>query len=117
MTEHNLSDKTRLHQTELLSEVPLEAGDRIEWTYEHHLNSRSFTHITKIGVYIRKIKHKRDYLNPQAVVKFDDNKNTSQIKIKDIVLVHKNGIFYCSDERKKGKCIHQCNHCYRAVRR
>ncbi len=55
------------------------AGDQIEWTYRHTLNSRQSTLITKTGVVLRNAKRTKIYKPQMVVVKFDRNKNPSTI--------------------------------------
>ena len=57
---------------------------RIAWTYDHHLNNRSSTRITKHGVFIGKVKHTKRHWNKlfaeqMAIVQFDGNKGTSKV--------------------------------------
>lgn len=51
-----------------------EINKRVEWTYRHWLNSKSFTYVTKQGTFLRNSK-KAGY----AVVLFDGNKTKSQV--------------------------------------
>jgi len=65
-------------------------GDIVKWTYKHHLNSKQFTLITKIGKFISKIDTKRvdggmrwierDYCK----VHFKGNKQPSKVLIDEI---------------------------------
>ena len=59
-------------------------GDKIEYQYTHHLNSRSTTEIVKDCVFIRWVKRKGKIPydwepNRKAVVQLKGNKNTSQV--------------------------------------
>ena len=56
-------------------------GDKIVYSYTHHLNSKSRTIITKVGVFVRTLK---DGLSNYIVIKLDANKNNS--------IVHKNKV-------------------------
>lgn len=63
-------------------------GDRIQWTYEHHLNSRSSVMRTKVGVLIGttgSVKNDRYVSGSIAIVHFDGNKGVSKVPYKDIV--------------------------------
>ena len=60
-------------------------GDRVVWTYEHHLNSKSTTLITKKGTYIKPLKKR--YIGPGQLsvfeycrVHFDGNKKPTTIR-------------------------------------
>lgn len=55
-------------------------GDKIEWTYEHWLNSKSYTHITKVGIFIKVRKS-----GTHAKVHFEGNKNSSIIPLNEII--------------------------------
>lgn len=61
---------------------------RISWSYEHYLNLRSKTWITKEGILIKKIKHRADKttlgFRQMALVKFDGNKNASRIPFNEL---------------------------------
>lgn len=64
----------------------MKKGDKIKYTYEHHLNSRSTTIITKHGIFIREVKN-RNGKSGKCVVRFEGNKGNStvyqsQLKIK-----------------------------------
>lgn len=64
---------------------PLKPGDRIIYSYEHTLNGKSKTIITKHGVFARKVRHPRrywllSYRKQMAVVKFIGNKNESRVE-------------------------------------
>jgi len=59
-------------------------GDKIIYQYDHWLNSRSKTTITKTGVFIRFVKKRGSspyewQPNKRVVVQLDGNKNTSTI--------------------------------------
>ena len=65
-------------------------GDRIIWTYQHHLNSKSVTIRVKHGTLIREIVAKRHDTGmswPEinyALVHFDGNKNLSRVPINEL---------------------------------
>lgn len=55
-------------------------GDRVIWSYIHHLNSKSSTVIIKHGRYVARVKHTARYIGPQlAWVEFDGNKRLSKV--------------------------------------
>lgn len=55
-------------------------GHEITWTYKHHLNSRSYTLITKSGIFIKVIRK-----NPKkGIVHFNGNKNKSTVLLKEL---------------------------------
>lgn len=63
---------------------PLKPGERVTYTYEHSLNGKSKTFITKHGIFAHKVKHPRKYFllpyrKQMAVVKFIGNKNESRV--------------------------------------
>lgn len=63
-----------------------EKGDRVIWTYNHSLNSRSRTKITKHGVFVRFVKRKpingfNTEVPNYGMVKFDGNKTLSKIAL------------------------------------
>ncbi len=65
----------------------MKQGDKVEWTYKHHLNSRSYTLITKTGILIEitgKIKNTKYVSGTHAKVKFNGNKGVSVVPIKDL---------------------------------
>jgi hypothetical protein len=55
-------------------------GHSVEFTYEHHLNSKSVTMITKVGVLIRAVRDKR-FQRPTGffMVQFKGNKSLSKV--------------------------------------
>ena len=58
---------------------PLQPNEPILYDYEHSLNGKSKTIITKHGVFVKKVKHNRKYWTifhrkQMAVVKFIGNK-------------------------------------------
>lgn len=123
MTELNDTDKAAISSNGVLNEVP-ERGDRVEWTYKHWLNSKSFVHITKEGIFIDRVKHKKRYLaewniHPKARVKFDDNKNTSTVPLGELKVIYRGKNFWCNNEKNEGKekCSVRCAWCRQAVRR
>lgn len=64
---------------------PLHPNERILYTYEHSLNGKSKTLITKHGVFVKKVKHPRKYWTiihrkQMAVVKFIGNNNESRVR-------------------------------------
>lgn len=60
-------------------------GDKIFWTYEHHLNSKSSTFITKKGEFISLIKHNNKWVGEQlALVQFSGNKKPSRVPLYDL---------------------------------
>lgn len=59
----------------------MEIGDRVEWTYKHNLNRKSYTMITKKGTIIRPVKKKIGLSGGYVIVKFDGNKGTSKIHV------------------------------------
>ena len=65
--------------------IHIKYGDRVVWTYEHHLNSRSSTFITKVGVFEGLIKHTVKHKGEQlALVTFDGNKGQSKIPFEQL---------------------------------
>ena len=62
--------------------------DKIEWSYEHHLNSKSSLILTKYGIFIRYIHHRgRDQpFRKMCFVHFEGNKNPSRVRVEDISL-------------------------------
>jgi hypothetical protein len=68
------------------------SGDRVSWTYIHHLNSKSSTIITKHGTLIRfscAIKNFRYVAGTIAIVHFDNNKHPSKVPTKELTLLTK----------------------------
>ena len=64
--------------------------DRVEYTYEHFLNSKSSTYITKTGTFEGTIKHTKRYSGHQlACVQFDGNKRQSKVYLYKLKLVKK----------------------------
>ena len=62
-------------------------GDKIKWTYKHYLNSKSYTLITKVGKYIRKIATpicNQDDKYEYCLVHFEGNKHPSRVLISEI---------------------------------
>ena len=56
--------------------IPPTIGDRVSWTFRHHLNSKSSTLITREG-FLLKIPN--DYQHKKATVHFDRNKHPSKV--------------------------------------
>jgi len=67
----------------------MKAGDRIQWEYIHHLNSRSKVVKTKCGVYIGQIRHTVKYKGRHqlAMVQFDGNKRVSRVPHCELELI------------------------------
>jgi len=62
----------------------------IRWTYQHWMNSTTYTDITKIGVYQRKVKHTVRYQGPQlAMVHFEGNKRPSKVPYIELIFTDK----------------------------
>lgn len=64
---------------------PLKPGERVVYSYEHSLNGKSKTIITKHGTFARKVKHPRkywllSYRKQMAIVMLDGNKGESRVK-------------------------------------
>jgi len=64
----------------------MEKGDRVSYTYEHHLNSKSVTVITKFGTYLGDVRHDFRYWHNRrneqmARVQFDKNKTVSRVPL------------------------------------
>lgn len=69
----------------------MQPGDRVLWSYKHHLNSRSVTIITKAGTLLEitgKKKSKRYVSGTHAKVHFDGNKHPSTVPIKELTKQH-----------------------------
>lgn len=82
MTTDNLTPEDKMNEHN-----DIKAGDRIQWTYRHHLNSRSSVMITKSGVFKEvsgKLKNKRYVSGSVAVVHFDGNKHPSRVPYSEI---------------------------------
>jgi hypothetical protein len=67
----------------------IKSGDRVKWTYTHHLNSRSSTRRTKTGTYYGLIRHtvkhwRKPNAEQLACVRFDGNKWTSRVPVSDL---------------------------------
>ena len=72
-------------QTLEMAMKPLQPNERVLYTYEHSLNGRSKTLITKHGVFVRKVKHPRKYWTiyhrkQMAIVMFTGNKSESRVR-------------------------------------
>ncbi len=66
-------------------------GDKVKWTYTHHLNSLSSTRITKSGTYYGLIRHtvkhwRKSGAEQLASVRFEGNKWASRVPASDIRL-------------------------------
>jgi len=69
-------------------------SQRISWTYEHSLNSKSKTWIKKEGLFLREIKHTRKYRSKpgwvqMAKVWFDSNIHPSIVPYDELVFKEK----------------------------
>lgn len=67
-------------------EMALKPNERIVYSYEHSLNSKSKTIIRKQGVFVRKVNHPRKYWTifhrqQMAIVMLDGNRNESRVRI------------------------------------
>lgn len=64
----------------------MNTGDKIEYTYTHHINRKLSVQRTKTGVFIRLVKGKLkgNTFTSKAVVKLDGNKNNSIVPIGSI---------------------------------
>ena len=65
----------------------MEAGDRVNWTYEHHLNRYSSVYITKEGTLIKftgETKSVRYVSGKFALVHFDGNKHPSKVLVSEL---------------------------------
>ena len=56
----------------------MKIGDKVKWTYKHHLNSVSFTWKTKIGI-VQKIDGEK------ADVLFEGNKTNTKVSIHRLI--------------------------------
>jgi hypothetical protein len=58
-------------------------GDKVEYTYTHHLNHRSSTQITKVGVFIRHPKKKPfpPTITTIGIVRFKGNKGNTRVAL------------------------------------
>ncbi len=76
----------------------MKIGDRVKWTYEHHLNRNSSTMITKKGVIKRFVGYDGNptmndiapFTNDIVCVQFEGNKNPSRVpygELKTIELI------------------------------
>ena len=62
----------------------LKPGDRVRWTYKHHLNRYAHTYITKIGLVLEitgAVKNVRYVSGTHAKVQFEGNKHPSIVRI------------------------------------
>ncbi len=67
----------------------MKPGTKISWVYKHHLNNKSSVWRKKNGIYIGKVKHTRRHFEKigavqMAVVKFNNNKNTSRVPFDEL---------------------------------
>lgn len=65
----------------------MKKGDRVQWQYTHHLNSRSSVERIKVGTIIEltgDVKNVRHVSGSRAKVLFDGNKHPSKVPIKDL---------------------------------
>lgn len=60
----------------------MKPGDRIQWTYKHHLNRRSYVNITKTGTFVRNVNSL--FSDTACMVHFDGNKNLSRVDLKSL---------------------------------
>lgn len=71
-------------------EKTFQKGDKVRWTYKHHLNSKSVTFVTKEGIFLRKIEKKYEpgrLLRPdlnRCLVQFKNNKYPSRVLVSEI---------------------------------
>lgn len=69
----------------------LTSGDKVKWTYTHHLNSRSSKRITKRGVFIATIRSEhvdggcRITTSHYCRVQFEGNKNPSKVLVSELI--------------------------------
>lgn len=62
--------------------------DRVQWSYRHHLNSRSSFIRTRVGTYHGLIAHRAGYKGKQmASVYWDGNKWETQVPIDELRLL------------------------------
>lgn len=64
-------------------------GDRVMWSYQHSLNSKSKTTITKYGTVIEMtggVKNVRYVCGSYVVIQFDGNKHPSKKPISEVFL-------------------------------
>lgn len=62
----------------------LAPGVCVSYTYEHYLNNRSSTMISKYGTVIRTIRHRNKLYAQKVAVLFDGNKEESIVDIEDL---------------------------------
>jgi len=66
---------------------PITIGSRVSWTYEHHLNSKASTWITKHGTLLEFTGEKKNvrYVSGKfAKVHFDGNKHPSKVRVSEL---------------------------------
>jgi len=76
------SERKRLRQIAGGDKTLFKPGDKVEWTYDHWLNSKSCTRITKEGVFVRYInsRYKTSAINLLfCYVHWNGNKNPTRI--------------------------------------
>ena len=62
-------------------------GSRVRWTYKHHLNSKSYTYLTKDGTLLSYKKSNISFSYDMAIVKFDGNKTKSKVRLDELVKI------------------------------
>ncbi|MCK4759957.1 MAG: hypothetical protein KAT69_07890 [Candidatus Aminicenantes bacterium] len=76
-----------------LKEKKIIDGDKVQWTYIHHLNSKSSVRKTKVGKFIRGITSERVDGGSRithvtyGLVHFEGNKNPSRVLISELTKV------------------------------
>lgn len=68
-------------------------GDRVAWTYKHHLNRRQHTIREKVGTYHGLIKHTERYRGEKqlALVSFDGNIRASKVPADELRIANERG--------------------------
>lgn len=66
-----------------MSKTMFNNGDRVKWTYRHCLG-RSYVHLTREGVFIGLVKHRKTPITQMAKVLFDYNKSVSIIPLCEV---------------------------------
>lgn len=60
-------------------------GDKIQWRFRHHYNSKSSSLKIRTGIFIGLIKHTKRYNGDQlAMVQFERNERVSRVPFKDL---------------------------------
>lgn len=63
-------------------------GDQVRYDYIHHLNSQSNIPVTKIGIFLGYVDHRRSYQGPQlGIVRFKENKGIAKIPLDKLALI------------------------------